>query len=42
LLKRGSEWWQPDRMIVNASNIVFVEPVEPNSRIAQLIAQEKH
>ena len=41
LLKRGSEWWQPDRMIVNASNIVFVEPVEPNSRIAQLIAQEK-
>jgi len=41
LLKRGSEWWQPDRMIVNASNIVFVEPVDPKSRVAQLIAQEK-
>jgi len=41
LLKRGSEWWQPDRMIVNASNIVFVEPVDPKSRVAQLISQEK-
>ena len=41
LLKRGSEWWQPDRMIVNASNIVFVEPVNPTSRVAQLIAEEK-
>ncbi len=41
LLKRGNEWWQPDRMIVNANNIVFVEPVNPNSRVAQLIAEEK-
>jgi hypothetical protein len=41
LLKRGSEWWQPDRMVVNASDIVFVEPVSPNSRVAELIAEEK-
>jgi hypothetical protein len=41
LLKRGAEWWQPDRMIVNANDIVFVEPVNPNSRVAQLIAEEK-
>ena len=41
LLKRGAEWWQPDRMIVNANTIVFVEPVSPSSRIAELIAEEK-
>ena len=41
LLKRGAEWWQPDRMIVNANDIVFVEPVNPNSRVAELIAEEK-
>jgi len=41
LLRRGGEWWQPDRMIVNANSIVFVEPVNPNSRVAQLIAEEK-
>jgi hypothetical protein len=41
LLKRVAEWWQPDRMIVNANDIVFVEPVSPNSRVAELIAEEK-
>ena len=41
LLKRGSEWWQPDRMIVNSADIVFVEPVSANSRVAELIAEEK-
>jgi len=41
LLRRGGEWWQPDRMIINANSIVFVEPVNPNSRVAQLIAEEK-
>src|SRR5581483_688996 len=41
LVKRGAEWWQPDRMIVNANDIVFVEPVNPNSRVAELIAEEK-
>jgi hypothetical protein len=41
LLRRGGEWWQPDRMIVNANSIVSVEPVNPNSRVAQLISEEK-
>jgi hypothetical protein len=41
LLKRGNEWWLPDQMIVNANDIVFVEPVNPNSRVSQLIAEEK-
>ena len=41
LLKREAEWWQPDRMIVNANDIVFVEPVNPNSRVAELIAEAK-
>jgi hypothetical protein len=41
LLKRGTEWWQPDRMIVNANDIVFIEPVAANSRVAELIAEEK-
>ena len=41
LLKRGAEWWNPDRMIVNANNIVFIEPVATNSRVAELIAEEK-
>lgn len=41
LLKRGSEWWLPDQMIVNGNDIVFVEPVNPSSRVAQLIAEER-
>jgi hypothetical protein len=41
LLRRGGEWWQPDRMIVNANSIVSIEPVNPNSRVAQLINEEK-
>ena len=41
LLKRGNEWWQPDRMIVNANDIVFVEPVNPTSRVAELIAEAR-
>ena len=41
LLRRGGEWWQPDRMLINANSIVFVEPVNPSSRVAQLIAEEK-
>lgn len=37
LLKRGSEWHAPDRMILNAAQIVLIEPVGPNSRVASLI-----
>ena len=42
LVKRGKEWRPPDRMILNANMIVFVEPVSPASRVAQLIAQAKN
>lgn len=42
LVKRGKEWHAPDRMILNANMIVFVEPVNPSSRVAQLIAQAKN
>ena len=42
LVKRGKEWHSPDRMILNASMIVLVEPVNPGSRVAQLIAQAKN
>jgi hypothetical protein len=42
LVKRGKEWHAPDRMILNANMIVFVEPVNPNSRVAQLISEAKN
>ena len=41
LVKRGKEWHSPDRMILNANTIVFVEPVGRNSKVAQLIAESK-
>jgi hypothetical protein len=42
LVKRGKEWHAPDRMILNARMIVLVEPVNPTSRVAQLISQAKN
>jgi hypothetical protein len=42
LVKRGKEWHAPDRMILNANMIVFVEPVTPGSRVAQLISEAKN
>ena len=41
LIRRGNELHQPDRMYVNSRHIVFIEPVGPNSQVAQLIAQAK-
>jgi hypothetical protein len=41
LVKRGNELHGPDRMVLNANDIVFIEPVGPNSRVAQLIAEQK-
>ena len=41
LIKRGKELHAPDRMIINAKSIVFVEPVGGDSRVAQLIAESK-
>lgn len=40
LVKRGKELHEPDRMYLNPQLIVFVEPVGPNSRVAQLIAAQ--
>jgi hypothetical protein len=39
LVKRGKELHEPDRMYVNPNQILCVEPVGPNSKVAQLIAQ---
>ena len=41
LVKRGKEWHAPDRMLINANDIVLIEPVNPSSRVAQLIAAAK-
>ena len=37
LVKRGKELHGPDRMYLNPSQIVFVEPVGGDSKVAQLI-----
>jgi small nuclear ribonucleoprotein (snRNP)-like protein len=37
LVKRGKELHGPDRMYLNPEQIVFVEPVGPDSKVAQLI-----
>ena len=41
LVKRGKELHGPDRMILNRTSIVFVEPVGAESKVAQLIAESK-
>lgn len=41
LVKRGKELHGPDRMYLNPSSIVFVEPVGTDSKVAQLIAEAK-
>ena len=42
LVKRGKELHEPDRMYVNPTQIIFVEPVGTSSKVAQLIAQAAH
>jgi hypothetical protein len=42
LVKRGKELHAPDRMYLNPIQIVFVEPVGAESKVAQLIAQASH
>ena len=39
LVKRGKELHGPDRMYLNADQIVFIEPVGKDSKVAQLIEQ---
>ena len=41
LVKRGKELHSPDRMYLNPSQIILVEPVGPDSKVAQLIAEQK-
>jgi hypothetical protein len=41
LMKRGSEGHGPDRMYINARHIVVIEPVSPDSKVAQLIKEAK-
>jgi hypothetical protein len=40
LVKRGKELHEPDRMYLNPNQILCVEPVGANSKVAQLIAQQ--
>jgi len=42
LVKRGKEVHGPDRMYLNPQQIVFVEPVGPTSKVAQLINEPNH
>src|SRR5580658_3778335 len=39
LVKRGKEWHAPDKMVLNASHIIMIEPVTEGSTVAKLIAQ---
>jgi len=41
LIKRGKEWHQPDRMLINRDHIVLMEPVYPDSQVSELIIQAK-
>lgn len=41
LVRRGKELHAPDRMYLNPRQIVLVEPVGPESRVAKLISEAK-
>ena len=41
LVRRGNEWHGPDRMFINSRHILLIEPVGPNSKVAQLIEADK-
>lgn len=41
LVKRGSEWHNPDFMRINTRHVVVIEPVGPDSLVAQLIKKAK-
>lgn len=41
LVKRGSEWHNPDFMRINTKHVVVIEPVGADSRVAQLIKEAK-
>jgi hypothetical protein len=39
LVRRGKEWHAPDRTVLNATQIVLVEPVTESSHVAKLISE---
>lgn len=41
LVKRGKEWHAPDRTVLNASQIVLIEPVTSGSKVMDLIAEDQ-
>jgi hypothetical protein len=41
LVKRGKEWHSPDHMVLNGRDILLIEPVGPDSKVAQLITQSR-
>jgi hypothetical protein len=41
LIKRGKEFHAPDRMYINVGQVLVMEPVAPDSRVAQLIKEMK-
>lgn len=40
LVRRGNEWHGPSYMRINSRHIVAIEPVSPDSKIAQLIKED--
>jgi hypothetical protein len=42
LVRRGNEWHAPDRMVINSTHIILVEPVTPGSKVAKLIEDLNH
>jgi hypothetical protein len=41
LVRRGNEVHGPDRMFLNEHHIILIEPVGANSKVSQLIAEDK-
>ena len=41
LIKRGKEWHAPDRSVLNASQIILIEPVTKDSNVMRMIAESE-
>ncbi len=41
LIRLGNEWHAPDFMRINSRHVILIEPVAPDSRVAQLIREAK-
>lgn len=41
LIRRGREWHGPESTALNAAHIVMIEPVDRDSKVAQLIAEQQ-